>query len=116
MKEYKMGLFIFAIAVLFFGFNIAWSSERHPIVYEPINNTVNHTVDNKGVALGLAASQHNFDMGVNKFQGSVGLGTFQGVDALSFSLGKRYKDILINGSIGSENGLTGYGAGITWRF
>ena len=108
----KIGVAFFLFACLFFmALADSYGGERC------VNNSFAiGNYQSKGVALGLAASQHNYDMGVNKFQGSVGLGTFQGVDAVSFSLGKRYKDILINGSIGSESGLTGYGAGITWRF
>lgn len=69
-----------------------------------------------GVALGIAASQHNFDMSTKKTQISVAVGQYDGDEAVSFAAGKRVGDLLVNGSIGSEGGKQGMGAGIRIDF
>jgi len=76
-----------------------------------------------GTALGLAAAQHNFDYGY-KPQWSVGAGSYEDANAISFSLAKRLGDgknqckncLLINGSFGVENSRAGIGIGINGRF
>ena len=114
IKEHKVGLIIFAIAVLFFAFNIAWSGEYHHSNYYSTTN--NYQNSSEGVALGIAASQHNFDTTTFNLQGSVSTGSYEGVTAFSFGLAKRYKSSLISGSVSNEGGRTGYGAGMRWNF
>ena len=80
------------------------------------NGVVTNTLTTKGIALGIAASQHHFDFGTKVWQGSVGTGSFDGNTAFSFGIAKRLDRVLINGSVSTEHGKTGYGAGINWRF
>lgn len=71
---------------------------------------------NSGTALGIANAQHQFDMSTHSLQGSVAMGHYDGADALSFALGKRFDKILLNGSVGLEDGKVGYGVGLNFRF
>ena len=79
--------------------------------------TTNNTVVS-GVALSIAASQHQFDFGTYSWQGSVALGSYEERTAFSFGVAKRLcKDcMMLNGSFGVEEGKVGYGAGLNWRF
>lgn len=70
----------------------------------------------RGVAIGIATAQHNFDFGTYELQGSVGVGSYDTAEAASFALGKRFNRVMINGSVGAENGKLGLGAGFNWRF
>lgn len=79
-----------------------------------INETYN-TYNVEGVALAIAKSQHHFDWSTPRLQGSIGMGSFDN-EALSFGLAQKYKEVLINGSIGTEDGKTGFGLGVGWRF
>ena len=72
--------------------------------------------ENKGVALAIAKSQHNFDWSTEKWQGSLGTGSYDGQDAISIGVGKRFSNVLLNGSIGRESDKYGYGFGINMRF
>jgi len=69
-----------------------------------------------GAALGIAAAQHQFDWGTNAFQAGVAGGYFQGNAAISIGIGRRFKNVLVNGSFGSELGNSGYGIGVMTRF
>lgn len=90
---------------------------RHPEVIKPIVQEKTIQITEEGqVAVGLAASQHHFDFGTYKLQGSVGVGSFGEADALSFAVGKRVDRILFNGSVTRQGDTTGYGAGVNWRF
>ena len=90
---------MFKYILLFCLTTLAYADHR-PIVNSPIieedtvNNTDNSTTDNStlnntyiensttirysGIALGIAASQHNFSAGTYKYQGSVGIGSYNG--------------------------------------
>lgn len=76
-----------------------------------INNTTS-----EGAALGIAVAQHHFDFGTLVWQGSIGAGHYDGSEAVSFAIGKRFDRILVNVSITTEDQETGYGAGVNWRF
>jgi len=82
------------------------------------NTVVTKQVDTSGVALSIAAAQHQFDWGTYKLQGAVGFGGYDNSNAISLGVGKRLgKDrMLLNGSVGIENNKLGYGAGMNWRF
>ena len=86
------------------------------------NVTVNQTLSQKiteqakGVALSLAAAQHSFDTSTFAPQWSVGAASYGDSDAISIAIGKRFNNVLINGSIGYEDGERGYGVGITGTF
>jgi hypothetical protein len=69
-----------------------------------------------GVALGIATAQHSFNSSTFALQWSVGAATYENTDALSLAIGKRVGGILLNGSIGFENGSKGAGIGITGAF
>lgn len=103
-------------AVLFFAANIAYAHDKHD---KYINNEQTQIVSNqtqKGVALGIAAANHHFDLGTYETQISLAAGSYSGSEAVSIAIGKRVKDVLINGSIGREGGKTGIGIGVTFRF
>jgi hypothetical protein len=103
-------------AVLFFAANIAWSHDYHRTT-KVIEKVTDKTIINPaGVALAIAKAQHQMDWSTVKWQGSVGMGSFDNNDAISFADGKRVGQILLNISVGRENGKYGYGAGATWRF
>jgi len=72
--------------------------------------------NNSGAALGIAAAQHSFDYDTNALQMGVAGGYFQGNSAVSIGIGKKFKNVLINGSFGSELGNSGYGIGVMTRF
>ena len=70
----------------------------------------------EGVTMSYAASQHHFDLSTYSLQMSVGAASFRGEEALSFAIGKRVGDILINGSVSGSDNNQAYGFGATWRF
>ena len=100
----------FILTLLFF--IIASSVSAHD--YRVTN--VYNSYQDSGTALGIATAQHNFDMGTYQLQGSIGTGSYNDSEAISFAFAKRYKDVLINGSYGLADGKNGIGVGITWRF
>lgn len=83
-----------------------------------INQTLTQriTEEAKGNAISLAAAQHSFDMSTFAPQWSIGAASSGDSDAISFAIGKRFNNVLINGSIGYEDGEKGYGVGITGTF
>lgn len=88
----------------------AQAESRH----EPVDLIIN-VPEMSGQALGLAASQHNFDWHTTKWQASIGVGYYDTSEAISAGIGKKWGDILINGSVGCDSRCGG-GAGVTWRF
>ena len=94
---------------------------------ETVNNTDNstynssinnhYTVNTSGMALGIAASQHNFTASTYSWQASVGIGSYNGSHAASIGIGKRAckKCGLFNGSIGIEKDKVGFGFGYSWK-
>ena len=84
---------------------------------QPVETNMYITNDSsRGIALAIAASQHNFDFGTDSWQGSVGVGSYKDNNASSFAIGKRYGRVLFSGSISTDNDDMAYGAGINWRF
>ena len=75
-----------------------------------VTNTTN------GTALGIAISQLHFDWGTKSLQGGVGVGSYDGKDAVSIGIGKRVDRLLINGSVGREGNKYGYGLGLNFHF
>ena len=71
--------------------------------------------DNEGVASAIAAGQCQFDW-THSWQGCAAFGTFDGNDAAAFGIGKRYDEILFNGTISIEEGELGIGASANWKF
>jgi len=73
------------------------------------------SVEGNGTALSIAAAQHSFYWGTDRWQASLGMGTYNNDGAVSFGMGKMYDGILINFSIGgTESGKYGGGVGFTW--
>jgi len=107
---------------------IAFAGERHhePMVNTPVVTSmavpaippVTAVPSLQGTALGLAASQHQFDQSTYRWQASVAAGTYRNRNAYSLAIGKRLCTAcgLLNGSIGTENGATGGGIGYSWNF
>ena len=100
---------------------LAKADGRHD---EPvINNTTISTTINQvtkreysGQALAIAAAQHSFNSSTFALQWSIGAATYEDTDAFSIAIGKRVNGLLLNGSIGIENGSKGAGIGITGTF
>lgn len=69
-----------------------------------------------GIALAIAQAQHQFDWGTHSWQGSVGVGSYGGNDAISFGVAKRFDRVLITGSFGRGGPDYGFGASVNWRF
>jgi len=94
---------------------IAFAGERHH-EHDVTNITNVSQYSVSGISLGIAASQHHFDASTYHLQGSVGIGAYNGSNALSIGLGKRFcKGCgLVNGTFGIEGDKTAIGAG--WSF
>lgn len=105
----------YAIALLFLFSSQAMADRNRDVT---VNNVTNSTTiyDSKGIALGIAASQHHFDFGTHSYQGSIGMGSFEDNTAISFGLAKRIGRVMVNASIGIEDGSHGIGVGLNWRF
>ena len=69
----------------------------------------------EGVASAIAAGQCQFDW-THSWQGCAAFGTFDGNDAAAFGIGKRYDEILFNGTVSIEEGELGIGASANWKF
>lgn len=82
------------------------------------NTTILYSRIANGQALGLAASALNFDARTYDLQGSVGIGGYDGNNAIFIGIGKRIGKggMLLNGGIGTEEGKTGYNAGLSFKF
>lgn len=117
MKNNKFIAFFVAF-IFFISLSTAYSHEFHSIVYEtaPVESTTINTETANGVALGIAMSQLGFEWGTKSFQAGIGLGSFDGEDAISIGVGKRVDRLLINGSIGREGDKYGYGLGLRFHF
>jgi YadA-like membrane anchor domain len=115
----KNSKFIIFFAILFFAANIAYSRDyHHGIIIEqsPVEAAIINNETASGVALAIAMSQLSFDWSTRAYQAGIGLGSFNGADAISLGLGKRVDRMLINGSIGREGDKYGYGMGISFHF
>lgn len=95
--------------------------EHNHVTEEIINNNTfikKGSASETGVALAIANAQHHFDLSTHRWQGAVGIGRFEDNQALSIGGAKRiYGDrVLVNFSLGIENGRKGLGAGLNWRW
>ncbi len=92
----------------------AFATERYK-QKKPEQITVENT---KGVALGIASANHQFDMGTYRWQGSVAVGGYDSDHAISIGFGKRSCKTcpMVNFSIGSDDDHVGYGAGVNFKF
>lgn len=118
MKNNKLITFFVAFATVFFislstAYSHEWHGEETIIKTE---STIINTETANGVALAIAMSQLSFDWSTKAYQAGVGLGSFNGDDAISLGIGKRVDRLLINGSIGREGNKYGYGLGISFHF
>jgi len=98
------------------------SYHDHDLVTVTEHTTITNTSQAKGLALGIAKAQHQFDLNTYNLQGSLAAGSFKSKNAVSFALGKRIctkktQDCaLFNGSVGLEEGDIGVGGAINWKF
>ncbi len=78
---------------------------------------VTHIVqsDTEGVASAIAAGQCQFDW-THSWQGCAAVGSYDGNSAAAFGLGKRYNEVLLNGTVSIEDGEIGVGASVNWKF
>lgn len=118
MKLDKDDYFIVAFLIICVSFFVAsWARADGNHNYQSTTNISqisNYNV--KGVALAISQAQINFDHGTQSWQGAVGFGAFDSRTAISFGVGKRFKDVIINGAVGVEEGAYGGGVGIMFRF
>ena len=102
------------------GSSNALADRNHETNETAINNItlINQTIKKEysGQALAIAAAQHSFNSSTFALQWSIGAATYEDTDALSLAIGKRVNGLLLNGSIGLENGSKGAGIGITGTF
>ena len=107
------------ITGLMFMATLVLADSRHVAINMPDVNITNVSRGtSQGIALAISASQLHFDFGTFPLQGGVGIGSFNGSQAATFGLAKRFDRILINGTISGEEGLEGFGfgLGLNWRF
>lgn len=88
----------------------------HTTIIIPQTFTQRVTEQAPGVALAIATSQLVCDAGTRKNQVSIGLGSFEGDEAIALGGCKSFDNITIKGSVGNENGHVGYGAGFSVKF
>ena len=123
MKKLTLVLFVIlglAAAIFLVPTAFAHDNDDGPITI--VNQTtVNETfinVNNAGVASALASSEIAKDWNTTRPQVGIGVGRFEGNTA--FAIGGAYKPcnncFLFTGSLTRENGVTGAGLGINWRF
>ena len=98
----------------------ATASERHHIVNTPVIETtetvINNYSVNDGIALAISNSQIDCNHSTQRWQGGVGMGFYDSKTAISGGICKRFKDTLIKGTLGTEEGRLGGGIGIMWQF
>jgi len=82
--------------------------------YTEVTHVVEET--NTGTAMAIAVAQHHFGFGTYSWQGSASAGFYDGEQAYSAGLAKRFEEVLINGTISRESDETGYGIGANFRF
>ncbi len=111
----KTLLILFMTALLLADVSAARAHDRYAY-NAPIQMGDTNISQSSGAALGIASAQHNFDFATNDLQIGVAGGYFQGSSAVSIGIGQKFKNVLINGSFGSELGNTGYGIGVMSRF
>jgi len=119
MKNNKLITLYVLFSALFFATLHARADQYSSIVYERSPASSGTIINNEtanGVALAIAASQHQFYWGTKSWQGSFAAGTFDNNTAFSFGLAKRFNKTLINGSMSNEEGKIGGGVGINWLF
>lgn len=116
----KMGIIA---TMLLFCAAIAFAGDRTHNYYPPAQidtyvQMVEPTDPSKtdGVALGIAAAQHQFDFGTHKWQWSAGVGYYDDNSAASVGFAKRIDRVLIDATIGREGNKTGGGVGLHGRF
>lgn len=90
--------------------NIAYSHDNHQ------SSSVTNVYNSQGVALAIATAQIHPEVGTSKWQFGAGLGSYGNTSAITVGIGKRVGKVLINGTLGTENGKTGLGVGVNFRF
>jgi len=94
---------------------LAFAHGSTTIVHEHNYTTVQEECT--GSALAIAKAQHQMDLSTRSLQGSLAIGSFKDCTGFSFMGGQRLSNgLLLNGSIGIEDGEPGYGAGVRWNF
>jgi hypothetical protein len=97
--------------------NTAYADNKHHkhIVIEKAPAVTNIYTNIQGVASAISASQCHFDGGSFDLQLCAGAGYSDNQEAVTFGIGKKYKDFLINGTITSEDSHTTFGIGLNWK-
>ena len=105
----KGGLFIIFFYVTLGIWGSIQASERH-------HHNVTNIMESKGTALAIAGSQCHFDLNTQGLQGCAGFGKYDGSSSSVIGIGKRIDNMLINGTIGREDGHSGVGLGLNFKF
>ena len=105
---------LITISLLIYSISI-FASESYPPPVVTTTTTLITSSEAAGVASAIAAGQCQFDW-THSWQGCAAFGTFDGNGAAAFGLGKRYDEILFNGTVSIEEGELGIGASANWKF
>jgi len=105
-------IMILGILIILFG-NGAFAGDPHGAVIE--KSPTNNYYTSEGVASAISAANCSFDSSTFDLQLCGAVGYTDNTDAVTFGIGKKYKDFLINGTISSEDNRTSFGAAINWK-
>ena len=111
-----MGKIITCIMLFLSSAAIADSSHLVIVENTSMESSVINATGSVGVPLSISLAQIDFSHTSKKWQGGVGFGFFNDRTALSGGVAKKFKDVLIRGSIGIEEGELGGGIGIVFQF
>lgn len=98
--------------------NVVIADSSHLVIIEntSMESSAINTTNSVGVPLSISLAQIDFSHTSKKWQGGVGFGLFNNRTAISGGVAKKFKDTLIRGSIGIEEGELGGGVGIVFQF
>ena len=117
--EYKEKAMKITLIVLGFIFlSTSYASGRHDddvVIENTVEIYESYEIQMGDMSVGIASAQHHFDWSTSKWQGSIGMGHYDGDSALSAGLAKRYDEVLINLNVVKGDELGG-GLGVGWRF
>ena len=109
------------LILMFMSFGVMadkWHDHQEPVNYYETTEVSYYDSDvSKGVALALA-TYHPFSFATKKWQGSVNTAVYDGQNALSLGLAKRFDgmDALLHSSFGQNDGKPALTFGMLWRF
>ena len=89
----------------------------HRVSYAPSEQSANAIgTSTIGIPLSISIANIDFSHSSKKWQGGVGVGFFDDRTAIAAGVGKRFRNTLVKGTIGIEEGHIGGGLGIMFQF